>query len=41
VAGFAWFGLRPDGSLVRKAALGWAGAALLLFCLWLTLVRYA
>jgi len=41
VAGFAWFGLRTDGSFVWKAALGWAGAALLLFCLWLALVRYA
>jgi hypothetical protein len=41
VAGFAWFGLRADGSFVWKAALGWAGTALVLFCLWLTLVRYA
>jgi len=41
VAGFAWFGLRPDGSFVWPRAWGWAGTALLLFCLWLTLVRYA
>jgi len=41
VAGFAWFGLRADGSFVWPRALRWGGAALLLFCLWLTLVRYA
>jgi len=41
VAGFAWFGLRPDGSFVWPRAWGWAGTALVLFCLWLTLVRYA
>jgi hypothetical protein len=41
VAGFAWFGLRADGNFVWRPALGWAGAALVLFCLWLTLVRYA
>ncbi len=41
VAGFAWFGLRADGSFVWPLALRWGGAALFLFCLWLTLVRYA
>lgn len=41
VAGFAWFGLRADGSFVWPRALRWGGAALFLFCLWLTLVRYA
>lgn len=41
VAGFAWFGLRADGSFVWPRALRWGGAALVLFCLWLTLVRYA
>ena len=41
VAGFAWFGLRADGSFVWQRAWGWAGTALVLFCLWLTLVRFA
>jgi hypothetical protein len=41
VAGFAWFGLRADGSFVWRSALRWGGAAVVLFCLWLTLVRYA
>ena len=41
MAGFAWRGLNAEGRVVRGAAYRWGGAALVLFGLWLTLVRYA